>query len=236
MNISTSPRENADRLKKSALELGFSLAGIADISEVRTEFHLPEDLRNRFDRAVVLGKRVLDGVLEDIADHPTALYFHHYRQLNFFLDRAAFLLASEIQASGFLALPIPASQILDSEKQIAHVPHKKIAVLSGLGHIGRNNLLVHPSFGSRIRLVTVLTDMPLEADRPTGADCGSCRACLPRCPAGAIHERPEDFEHRRCFEQLEEFRRRRYVSQHICGICVKACRGHILGTEKGTQP
>ncbi len=36
---------------------------------------------------------------------------------------------------------------------------------------------------------------------------------------------PEDFDHRACFAKLEEFRRLRYVSQHICGLCVKACRG-----------
>jgi len=212
-------------LKKSALDLGFSLAGVADVSAVRAEFRLPEKLRIRFNRAVVLGKRLLDGVLEDIEDHPTPLYFHHYRQLNFFLDRAAFLLAQEIQAAGFLALPVPASQVLDKETQTAHVAHKKLAVLAGLGHLGRNNLVVHPVFGSRIRLVTVLTNMPLEADAPSGADCGSCVACLAPCPARAIKSRPEDFDHRACFDKLEEFRRLRYVSQHICGICVKACRG-----------
>ncbi len=227
MDLSPSPRENAERLKKAALERGFSLAGIADISAVRSEFRLPESLRNRFDRAISLGRQVLGAVLEDLGDHPTQLYFHHYRQLNFFLDRAAFDLAADIQASGYLALPVPASQVLDMENQTAHVSHKKIAVLAGLGHIGRNNLLVHPAFGSQIRLVTVLTNLPLEPDAPTGADCGSCRACLTACPAGSIKERPEEFDHRGCFEKLEEFRRRRFVSQHICGICVKACRGLV---------
>jgi len=225
MDLSPSPRENAERLKKAALEKGFSLAGIADITAVRSEFRLSESLRNRFDRAISLGRQVLGAVLEDISDHPTQLYFHHYRQLNFFLDRTAFDLAADIQASGYDALPVPASQVLDMENQTAHVSHKKIAVLAGLGHIGRNNLLVHPAFGSRIRLVSVLTNMPMEADRPTGADCGACRACLSACPAKAIKEQPGDFDHRGCFEKLEEFRRRRFVSQHICGICVKACRG-----------
>jgi len=225
MDLSPSPRENAERLKKAALEKGFSLAGIADITAVRSEFRLSESLRNRFDRAISLGRQVLGAVLEDIGDHPTQLYFHHYRQLNFFLDRTAFDLAADIQASGYDALPVPASQVLDMENQTAHVSHKKIAVLAGLGHIGRNNLLVHPAFGSRIRLVSVLTNMPMEADRPTGADCGACRACLSACPAKAIKEQPGDFDHRGCFEKLEEFRRRRFVSQHICGICVKACRG-----------
>ncbi|NMD09938.1 MAG: epoxyqueuosine reductase, partial [Acidobacteria bacterium] len=130
-----------------------------------------------------------------------------------------------IQAAGFLALPIPSSQILDSQRQTAHVSHKKLAVLAGLGHIGRNNLLVHPAFGSRLRLVTVLTDMPLEAGIQTKADCGTCAACLASCPAEAIKMNPAEFDHRACFEKLDEFRRIRLVSQHICGLCVKACRG-----------
>lgn len=217
--------ENADHLKKSALALGFSLVGIADISPLRDGFRLPDRVRNRYDRAISLAKRLVDGVLEDLVDHPTPLYFHHYRQLNFFLDRGAFLLASEIQEAGFGALPIPASQVLDLESQTAHLSHKHVARLAGLGHIGRNNLLVHPLLGARFRLVTVLTDMPLEADAPKQAECGVCRACLAACPAGAIKDRPEDFDHRACFEKLDEFRRLRFVSQHICGICVKACRG-----------
>ena len=225
MFSSISPRENADRLRETARDLGFSVAGVADVSSVRETFRLPENLRNRFVRAAVLGVRLLDGVLEDLVDRPTPLYFHHYRQLNFFLDREAFRLAARVQAAGFLALPIPASQILDSQRQTAHVSHKKLAVLAGLGHIGRNNLLVHPAFGSRLRLVTVLTDMPLEAGIQTKADCGTCAACLASCPAEAIKMNPAEFDHRACFEKLDEFRRIRLVSQHICGLCVKACRG-----------
>lgn len=225
MFSSVSPRENADRLRENARDLGFSVAGVADISSVRETFRLSENLRGRFVRAAILGVRLLDGVLEDLVDRPTPLYFHHYRQLNFFLDREAFRLAARVQAAGFLALPLPASQVLDPHAQTAHVSHKKLAVLAGLGHIGRNNLLVHPAFGSRLRLVTVLTDMPLEAGVPTEADCGTCAACLASCPAGAIKMGPAEFDHWACFEKLEEFRRLRLVSQHICGLCVKACRG-----------
>jgi len=30
-----------------------------------------------------------------------------------------------------------------------------------------------------------------------------------------------------CFEKLKEFQKLRLVSQFICGVCVKACRGPI---------
>jgi epoxyqueuosine reductase QueG len=164
-------------------------------------------------------------VLEDIVDKPTPLYFHLYRQVNFFLDRAAFLLSSHIQDSGYNALPIPASQIVNWERQQGHLSHKKIGRLAGLGWIGRSNLLVNPDLGSQFRLVTVLTDMPLPPDKPLESDCGECMLCLSSCPAGAIKETKEDFDHQTCFEKLKEFRRSGIVSQFICGVCVNACKG-----------
>lgn len=218
-------KQNYGRLERFALDQGLSVFGVADITSIREEFSLEEKLKGKFDRGLSLGKRLLDAVIEDIEDRPTRLYFHHYRQLNFFLDRAAFFLSSFIQELGFQALPIPASQVIDWEKQRAHLSHKKVGYLAGLGFIGLNNLLVNPEFGARFRLVTVLTDMPLEADEPLEGDCGQCRSCLQPCPAQAIGERRDDFDHRACFEKLKEFRNKGIVGQYICGVCVKACSG-----------
>ena len=212
-------------LRDFCLAAGFSVFGAAETGPAEEGFLLAPRLRGRFPRAVVLGKKLVDGVLEEIEDRPTHLYFHHYRQVNAFLDRGALLAAAKIEAMGFEALPIAASQIIDWKNQRAHVSHKALGRLAGLGWVGRNNLLVNPELGSRHRLVSVLTDMPLAADGPAGGSCGECRACVAVCPAGAISERPEDFDHRRCYEKLDEFRRSHIVSQHICGVCVKACRG-----------
>ena len=214
-----------EALDKFCREGGMDLFGVADLGAVRSEFMLKKELRDSFHRGIALGKRVLESVLDDIDDHPTPLYFHHYRQLNFFLDRAAFLLAGFVRDRGFRALPIPASQVIDWENQKAHLSHKEIGRLAGLGWIGRNNLLVHPEFGSQFRLATVLTDMPLDTDQALGGDCGDCYDCLAICPAGAIKRGPADFDHLACFEKLKEFRRSGLVGQFICGVCVKACRG-----------
>ena len=220
-----SATQNKENLRKMALNLEFSLFGVADITEIRREFHLHLDLVNQFDRGISLGKKLIDPIIDDINDRPTPLYFHHYRQINFFLDRAAFLLSTYIQEQGYKALPIPASQVIDWEKHIAHVNHKKVGQLAGMGWIGRNNLLVNPELGSRYRLVTILTDMSLEAEKPLDRDCGECMACLPPCPAQAIKENLEDFDHLACYDKLREFRRQGLVGQYICGVCVKACQG-----------
>jgi epoxyqueuosine reductase len=216
---------NYQRLKAFALDLGFDLFGVADVAGLRGDFLLEPETRDRFGLAVSLGKRLSDAVLDDIRDHPTPIYFHHYRQMNFFLDRSALLLADHIQKQGFGSLAIAASQILDWQKQRAHLSHKHVGRAAGLGWFGRNNLLVNPELGARFRLVTVLTDMPLEPDAPLDRDCGDCHACAAACPAGAIKDTREAFDHLACYETLKEFRKKGYTSQFICGLCVRDCRG-----------
>ena len=122
-------------------------------------------------------------------------------------------------------MPIPASQLVDWKNQRGHLSHKHVARAAGLGWIGRNNLLVNEKFGSRVRLATILTDLPLVIDSPSLRNCGSCQACLSVCPAGAISDQQEDFNHLRCYEQLRTFAKTLHISHNICGICVKACQG-----------
>jgi len=218
-------KHHSTELKTFVLAQGISVCGVADIRKERRDFLLDRKTSAQFDWALAMGKRLLDPVIEDINDRPTPLYFHHYRQLNFFLDRAAFLTASLIQEKGYKALPVPASQTIDWKSQKGHLSHKRIGELAGLGWIGRNNLLVNPKWGARFRLVTVLTDLPLEAGSPLEKDCGVCQRCLPVCPTQAIKERREDFDHWACYEKLKEFHKLPLIGQHICGICVKACFG-----------
>ncbi len=225
MDKATKNRE----LEARARDLGFDMFGVADVSGMRGDFLFGPETRERFERAISLGKRLSDAVLDDLRDRPTQIYFHHYRQTNYWLDRAAFLLAEHIQNEGFGSLAVPASQIVDWERQRAHLSHKHVGAAAGLGWFGRNNLLVNPELGSRFRLVTVLTDMPLEPDRPLDGDCGSCRACLAGCPAGAIRETREEFDHQACYETLKDFRKKGYTSQFICGLCVRDCRGPKRG-------
>ncbi len=217
--------KNYGTLKKFAQEEGIDLFGVADIKAIKKEFQALESVSEGLQSAVCLGSRLSGAILSDISNAPTRLYFHHYRTVNAYLDQTALRTANFIQRKGFKALPIPASIILDWEKQSAHLSHKKIGVLAGLGWIGRNNLLVNERLGSQFRLATILTDMPLRTDRPLKKDCGSCHLCVKVCPAGAIKESPDEFEHIKCFEKLKEFQRQKLVDQYICGVCVNICRG-----------
>ncbi len=219
--------ENYKNLKDFCLDHGADLFGVADIGAYSREIVIAEHLRASLTRAVCIGVRLSRSILAEISSGPTRLYFHHYRTVNDFLDQAALKAGYYIERRGFNAVPIPASHILDWEKMTAHLSHRKIGVLAGIGWIGRNNLLVNPEFGSRIRLVTVLTDMPLLPDAPVTGECGECRRCLEACPAGAIAESAADFDHRKCFEKLKTFQKRRMTDQYICGVCVNVCAGRL---------
>jgi len=217
-------KNSYSQVKKFCQGLGISLFGVADISDIKKDFSLGSGTLEKFNRAICMGVRLSASVLDEIQNQPTKIYFHHYRTVNAFLDQAALRLVNFIQSKGFDALPIPASQIVDWEKQSAHLSHKKIGYLAGLGWIGRNNLLVNKNLGSQFRLVTILTDMPLKGDKPTKESCGTCHLCVQVCPAGAIKENPADFDHQKCFDKLKEFQKQHIVEQYICGVCVKACR------------
>ncbi|MBI4680027.1 MAG: 4Fe-4S binding protein, partial [Nitrospirae bacterium] len=156
-----------DELKNLALSEGISAFGAGDIEDLRQHFDaLPPEQTEGLSYGISLAVQVSDAVLKGVITGPTRHYLHHYKMLNLLLDQTALKLTLAIQQAGYRALPIPASQIVDWEKQTAHLSHKMIAVRTGIGWIGRNNLLVHPEFGSKIRLATILTDMPLKMENP----------------------------------------------------------------------
>jgi epoxyqueuosine reductase len=213
-----------NRIKEESQRWGGDLFGVADLSQTRlATCGLGENTLSELPFGISIGMRLSDAVVEDIDDHPTLLYLHHYRQANYILDRLAFHVGALIQNMGGKALPIAASQIVDWERQKGHLSHKQLAQAAGIGWLGRNNLIVHPEYGARIRLVSVLTDLPLLTDEPLKRSCGECRQCIAVCPAGAIKEQVEGFDHLACFEKLKEFRNKYNIGQYICGICVKAC-------------
>ena len=213
-----------EELKKFVKENGADLFGVADLRNYSNDF-VKSKVEKGIDRGIVIGVRLSSEIFEDIEDHPTQEYYHHYRQANMLLDQIALKVTIYIQRKEYRAFPIPASQIKDWEKQTALASHKYLAFLAGIGWIGRNNLIVTPEYGAQVRLVSILTDLPIEYDSPMAQDCGNCVKCIPVCPVKAISFEPENFNHLACFMKLKEFVKMKYVGQYICGICVKVCKG-----------
>ena len=211
-------------LQSIAYSSGATAFGTAHIEELKPHFDaLPADQTEGLDYGIAIGARVSAAVLKGCIIGPTRHYLHHYRMVNWLLDNATLKLSIAIQNQGYNALPIPASQIVDWEKQTAHLSHKMIALRAGIGWIGRNNLLVHPEYGAKIRIATILTDMPLDTDKPLERDCGECKKCIEICPVTAIKESHKDWNKVACLEKLKYFAKAHNVGQYICGLCVKVC-------------
>jgi epoxyqueuosine reductase len=181
--------------------------------------------------AVVFGLKLSGKVMESLEGGPNILYSAHYSRVNQYLDMVTTRFTQWIEQKGFSALPVAASIVLDFEKNIAHLSHRHAAYHAGLGWYGRNNLLVHPVFGARLRFSTVLTDLPLPSGNPLENQCENCRACIEVCPAQAIGDSFRQFNKKECAALLRNYARMPGICQQICGMCIKVCRGKGTGHD-----
>lgn len=110
------------------------------------------------------------------------------------VDEVADFLENEIQKAGYHAISQSERSLgmrgdFTPETKTSPLPHKKIAIMSGLGWIGKNNLLVTEEFGCAFCMSSVLTDMPVDI---TPEDiiqprCQECRLCQMICPEHVLH-------------------------------------------------
>lgn len=87
------------------------------------------------------------------------------------------------------------------------LPLKFLAVKSGLGRYGRNNICYISEFGSFARLEAVYTNLPFSGPlRSVQAldSCNTCYACMGNCPTGSIRPDCTIIEAGRCLTYLNE--------------------------------
>lgn len=90
----------------------------------------------------------------------------------------------------------------------ANLYEKSLAVGTGLGYYGRNNIFYVPGMGSFVRLLAYYTDIPCEGYgeyKPVSMpECATCRACVNACPTGSISEQRFLINAERCLTYLNE--------------------------------
>ncbi|RMF93612.1 MAG: epoxyqueuosine reductase [Candidatus Schekmanbacteria bacterium] len=216
--------KNFEQLQEIAIREGASLIGVADIKNIKKTFHpLIIKIADSLPYAISIVVKLSDAIINDIKDSPTLIYKHHYKAVNYRLDQIALAVCKKIDSLGYSSVPIPSSQMVDWEKQLGHLSHRLVAREAGLGYIGRSTLFITPQYGARVRLVTILTNLPLPTGNPLEGSCKKCNECISLCPAEAITE--AGYEREKCIIKLKEFSKIRGIGVSICGVCVKACKG-----------
>lgn len=106
------------------------------------------------------------------------------------------------------------------------LPHKTIAVLAGMGWIGKHNLLITNEQGSAISMCTVLTNAPIHVsiNPEVHPKCGTCTICKDVCPTKALTGKSWD----------KNTTRDEIVNVYKCITCLK-CLVHCPWTQSYTQ-
>jgi len=68
----------------------------------------------------------------------------------------------------------------------APLAERAFAVRAGLGFIGKNRMLINPTFGPQIFLGEIIMPLKLQTDQPIAANCSDCDKCIAACPTGAL--------------------------------------------------
>lgn len=189
---------------------------------------------------ISIGRKLDSRIVNGVMHGPTLIYYNHYRNINDELTDLVNNIVTDLRLVGVSAIPTETTvttEKLDTEYADTlrtKLSHKMVATRSGLGWIGKSDLLISKEFGPRLRLATILTNYPLEGDKSPveSSRCGSCKICMDRCPAGAISgiswdislDRDEFFDAFKCREQCRKFGEENLkMNVRVCGICVAVC-------------
>lgn len=112
-------------------------------------------------------------------------------------------------------------------------PAKRAAVRAGLGLIGKSSLLITPKYGTRVVIILMATDIPIETvshPEELAASCAACGRCIKACPSGALTE--GGMEHPECcmrnymMEGIvvpDDLRSKMDMRLIGCDICQRVC-------------
>lgn len=144
------------------------------------------------------------------------------------------VVAGAVRDSGFQA------EVVADDNRLVD---RAAAVRAGVGWWGKNTMVLDPKHGPWLLLGSVVTDADLTTDDPMRRDCGTCAACLPACPTGALVA-PGVLDARRCLAhhaQVDgdipmEFRIPMGDRVYGCDDCLDACPPGARLLQRTTEP
>jgi len=216
----------SSQIQSELTKQGACLVGFADISS------LPAEVRESLPYAVAIAVALDASIISEIQNGPTREYFQEYKRVNALLAALANKTAEFIRQKGFNAVASEPTLKKLPENLATPLPHKTVATRAGLGWVGKSNLLITERYGSAIRLVSVLTDAPLETAEPINeSSCGECNECVLRCPVDALlgehweagQEREKIVDVYICRDTAVRLCKDIGVDGTVCGICIYVC-------------
>lgn len=225
-------------LKNKLHLLGADLVGIGDINM------LPAEVRKNMSFGVAVAVAINQEVIKGIEYGPTKEYLNAYERLNDKLDAIVTKGAHYIQTLGYDAIAQTVSEVAKTETEYSStLPHKTIATRAGIGWIGKNAMLITKEYGSAIRISTILTNAPLQADYPINeTKCKDCTCCKESCPGEAISginwsvtmDRDSFFDPVKCKRAARRITKEQLgIEKTLCGKCIFVCPYTIAYIKSG---
>ena len=182
---------NCNKADQDALELELKSKGADWIRSVDIS-GLSEKINRGFGKAILIGiilsKKYLINLRKGIKTDQDEFIEKEKRA-----DELAEWTAGYLQKHGYNAFAQSEENNLqngyfDIKTKSSTLPHKTIAVLAGLGWIGKNDLLITQDYGCAFCMCSVLTDAPIDVKISTliESKCGECDICKKVCPTNAI--------------------------------------------------
>ena len=217
-----------DQIEKVLLTAGCDMVGFANVERFTgaPEGRRPTDILPTARSVIVGAVHILDSVCDDLPETRYE-YTNQFYVLNGILGSVSTKVARLLEDRGYRAIPIPAAYPRINKELMGIFSHRHAAALAGLGEIGLNNLLITPQFGARVRLVSIITEVPLEPDQPYKKslcperenECG--KACVTCCPVEAI-SLDGKINKDRCLRYQEKIMPWAAVELR-CGMCLGVC-------------
>lgn len=236
--------ELKDELTSCAHTLGIRLlrtcsADMWDRVPIQDPEYRPRNILPWAENAVVMGIPLF---IPMVHSAPSMVYQELYNTTNRILDDAAYRITLLLDDAGFKAAYMPRYGYYGIDALLgnheAAFSHVLAGYYSGMGTIGDCHNLITKEYGPRVRIVTVLTDAPLEPDPMCPEDlCIHCGKCLRECPSHAFTD-TGDGQYSMDFDACTRYHMKLKDERHWpCGTCVKVCPvGDDVRKYRGTVP